>query len=155
MDDQLNILANAESFASTVGSISHNVLFLNDHSEVILIPRYVDLNMNQYQQAINQVHEQNVVYVDSALSVWAPSQNGLFYYIVSYKLREYFGENFDGKYHSAEIEDFVRYAKTAQDNGFPGNTYADKYYWVDQIQKFMKKVRQRQDIQRRYNFFFK
>ena len=155
LKDELNILANCESFASTVGSISHNVLFLPDKSEVILIPRYVDLNLNQYQQAVNQVHEQNVVYVDSALSVWAPSQNGLFYYIVSYKLKEYFGDNFDGRYSSDEIEDFVRYAKTAQDAGFPGNTYADKYYWVDQVQKFMKKVRQRKDIQRRYNFFFK
>ena len=155
LKDELNILANAESFAATVGSISHNVIFLPEHAEAILIPRYVDLNLNQYQQALNQVHELNVVYVDSALSVWANGPNGPFYYMVGYRLKEYFGDNFDGKYREDEIEDFVRYAKFAEDNHCPGNTYADKYYWTEQVQKFMKKVRQRRDIQRRYNFFFK
>ena len=44
LDEQLNILINAESFASTLGSCSHNSIFLREGTEVILsLRRFIEL----------------------------------------------------------------------------------------------------------------
>ena len=40
-DEELNLLINAESFASPIGSCAHNSLFLRDGAEAILIPRFI------------------------------------------------------------------------------------------------------------------
>lgn len=89
LDEQLNVLANARSFASTVGSCSHNVIFLPEGAEVILIPRVQALN--EYQLALNNVRRFNVYYVDSSFSIFARTQGtGSLLYFISSKLREFF-----------------------------------------------------------------
>ena len=90
LDDQLNALVYCESFASTVGSCSHNSVFLSDNTEVILIPRTNYLN--SYQLAVNQVHPQNIHYIDSSFSIFTHKVpvNGPFLFFISSNLRKYF-----------------------------------------------------------------
>ncbi len=93
--EQLNILVNCESFASTIGSCSHNIVFLRDNTEVILIPRANYLT--GYQLALDQVHNLNITYVDSTLSLLAAKApwDGPFYYFISKQLMHYFNEEID------------------------------------------------------------
>lgn len=90
LDDQLNALVHCKSFASTIGSSSHNSVFLRDNTEVILIPRANYLTV--YQLAINQVHPQNIHYIDSSFSIFNSKipVNGPFFYFISSNLRKYF-----------------------------------------------------------------
>ena len=44
LDEQLACWINCSSFASSVGSCSHNVIFLRDNTEVILLPRSFGIN---------------------------------------------------------------------------------------------------------------
>ena len=93
LDEQLNILINAKSFASTVGSCSHNTLFLRDDTEVILIPR--SCGINSYQIALNHVHRLNVHYVDSSFSIFSGRDGAVaaLLYFVSSKLRAFFHDD--------------------------------------------------------------
>lgn len=68
---QLNLYINCESFASTVGYCSHNMIFTPTTSEVILIPR--GYFANGYQETFDQLHERKIFYIDSTLSVFAPN----------------------------------------------------------------------------------
>lgn len=90
--EQLNILMNCRYFASTIGSCSHNSVFLPDNTNVCLIPRANYLT--GYQLALDQVNNLNVKYVDSSLSIFV-NQNtpwtGPFYYYVSDELKKCFG----------------------------------------------------------------
>lgn len=90
LDEQLNMLINCESFASTVGSCSHNSLFLRDNTEVILIPRKFCLN--DYQLVINQVHKQRIHYIDSSFSIFAVTTLAPFLCFISSNLRKYFND---------------------------------------------------------------
>ncbi len=65
--EQLTILKNCKRFASTEGSISHNAIFLNKGTEVIIIRKYSGIN--DYQLVVNSAKELNVVYIDSHLTV--------------------------------------------------------------------------------------
>lgn len=62
LDEQLNVLINAESFASTGGSCAHNSVFLRDGTEVIMIFRAGNKisEPSNYQEAINQICNLNV-----------------------------------------------------------------------------------------------
>ena len=90
LDEQLNALVHCESFASTIGSCSHNSIFLRDNTEVILIPRANYLT--EYQLAIDQVHQQNIHYIDSSFSIFDNERPplGPFLYFISSSLRKYF-----------------------------------------------------------------
>ena len=90
LDEELNALVNCESFASTVGSCSHNMVFCRDNTEIILIPRANYLT--GYQVAIDQVHTQNIHYIDSSFSFFASTDpwSGPFLYFISSNLRKYF-----------------------------------------------------------------
>ncbi|MBR5110814.1 MAG: glycosyltransferase family 61 protein [Clostridia bacterium] len=82
--EQLNILINATDFASTVGSCSHNALFLRDETNVLLIPR--GNYLTGYQEAIDEIHPLNIRYVDSSMSVYlddATPWSGPFYFYIS------------------------------------------------------------------------
>ena len=87
LDEQLNFLINCESFASTLGSCSHNCVFLRDNSEVILIPRFN--GFTGHQRAIDQVHPLNTYYVDSTFSVFN-FQHDASCYVISEKLKRFF-----------------------------------------------------------------
>ncbi len=90
--EQLNMLLNCEAFASTVGSGSHNSIFLRDGARVHLIPRGGFIS--EYQPALDQVHELDITYVDASLSLYADPRapwNGPFYYVISRQLKDCFG----------------------------------------------------------------
>ena len=90
LDEELNVLVNCESFASTIGSCSHNMLFCRDNTEIILIPRAN--YFTGYQMAIDQVHQHNIHYIDSSFSIYVGIYpwNGPFMYFISSNLRKYF-----------------------------------------------------------------
>ena len=125
LDEQLNILINCESFASTLGSCSHNMLFLRDDTEVILIPR--SNYMNGYQETINQLHTQRISYVDASFSVFTNEFPwcGPFLYFVSSNLRKYFHDEDTSAI--IDVSDFMRYLKA---NPYASNPDAYKYYSV-------------------------
>lgn len=96
--EQLNILMNCRYFASTIGSCSHNSVFLLDNTDVCLIPRANYLT--GYQPALDQVNNLNVRYVDSSLSIFVDQSTpwgGPFYYYVSDELKECFGIEDDNR----------------------------------------------------------
>ena len=90
-EEQLNILLNCSEFASTCGSSSHNCVFLRDHTKVYIIPRA--FHIPKYQLALDHVHELDITYVDSTLSMYVHPDypwTGPFYYIVSKNLQKCF-----------------------------------------------------------------
>ena len=123
LDEQLNILINCESFASTIGSCSHNMIFLRDDTEVILIPRANYLT--GYQTAIDQVHRQNIHYIDSSFSIFTHKRpwDGPFLYFVSSNLRKYFHD--EDTSDIIDESDFMHYLKA---NPPADNPDAYKYY---------------------------
>jgi hypothetical protein len=91
--EQLKILSNCSEFASTVGSCSHNILFLNSAAHAYLIPR-ADF-CPDYQRAIDSVFDGEITYVDCNLSIARRrSQDcvGPFYLYISTNLMRLFGE---------------------------------------------------------------
>lgn len=95
LDELLSILSGCKEFASTDGSCGHNVAFLQDHARVLLISRFAALN--DYQQAINRIHSQDIYYIDSTLSIGTQrkrARKGVYFYYISDNLRDYFN---DGK----------------------------------------------------------
>ena len=91
LDEQLNILANCENFASVTGSISHNIIFMRDKTQAILIPRRASF-LNIYQQTLDKIHDLEIFYVDSSMSIYAASERGAFCYIISKQLKKFFGD---------------------------------------------------------------
>ena len=125
LDEQLNVMINTESFASTLGSCSHNSLFLPDGAEAIFIPRSPHV-FTAYQQTIDQVHPLRINYVDSSLSLFG-GIHGPNCFIISPQLKKFFGDGFDG-YAEDDFRIFLAYARTATDFGFKMNDKALPYY---------------------------
>ena len=91
--EQLNILLNCEEYASTVGSISHNGVFLRDGAKMYLIPRAYFIP--EYQLALDQVHDIDITYIDSSLSFYVNPKRqweGPFNLIISHELEECLGQ---------------------------------------------------------------
>ena len=109
LEEQLNILLNCESFASTVGSISHNIIFLRDNANVILIPRRGS-HLNIYQQALNQIRDLDIHYIDSALSIFAERWDGIFCYVIGKGLLKYFGDKLTDDIRTQNIDTFMKYS---------------------------------------------
>ena len=129
LEEQLNLLINAESFASTLGSCSHNSVFLRDNIEAIFIPR-----RNEYmfhQEALNQVHPINAYYVDSSLSIFyeviGVYQKMVHCFIISEHLKRFFGDKWDS-YSDEDFKIFVEYFKQCAKQCIPLNLEAEKYY---------------------------
>lgn len=94
--EQLQFLSACKSFASTEGSISHNALFLNKGTEIILLRKanYI----NSYQHTINQIIDASVNYVDVGNSFLASKKEpykGPFYIIVSNYVVDFFKTKFE------------------------------------------------------------
>lgn len=72
---QLSILKNCKYFASTIGSCSHNLVFIEKGTEVILIPRAN--YFTGYQIAINDIvkDDNKIYYIDSSLSIFANEEH--------------------------------------------------------------------------------
>ena len=142
LDEQLNLLINCESFASTLGSSSHNSIFLRDNTETIFIPRFANA-FYEHQPILNQVHKQNINFVDSALSIFQ-IRNGPFCYIVSEQLKRFFGDKWDG-YEEGDFEAFLRYTKDSIARGLAANETGIKKYGAI-FTDFMAQLKKREDL---------
>ena len=144
IDEQLNIFANCTSFASLVGSVSHNVIFSPDNANVILIPRRAAY-LNIYQQALNHVHNIDCHYIDSALSIFAPKWDGPFCYIISENLRKYFGDDVTEKYTQEDFETFLAYVRYAKSIGLTENPQ-ELAYLKNILPEFMEQLKNHKDL---------
>lgn len=70
VDDQIQMMMHCRSFASTEGSISHNAVFCNPGTDVIIIRKCNDVN--KYQMAVNEVSGANITYIDCHHSTRTP-----------------------------------------------------------------------------------
>ena len=104
--EQLNILLNCEEFASTIGSLAHNSIFLRDKTKMYLIPRANFIT--EYQLALDQVHDLDITYIDSTLSFYVNPKRkweGPFYFIVSRNLEKCFGHKY--KYKENKLDFYI------------------------------------------------
>ena len=107
------------------------MIFCKDHSEVILIPRA--FYITGYQEALNNVHDLNIVYIDSSLSVFANNDfpwGGPFFYFLSKNLLKYFGDidESDFKYSYDDFKLFLFYLKFCMKNGLNFAPKSIAYY---------------------------
>ena len=149
-DEQLNLMINAESFASTLGSCSHNSLFMRSGAEAIFILRAAK-RFSGYQQIIDQIANLNAVYIDSTFSIFE-KMNGPYCFIISEQLKKFFGDDFKG-YEEDDFKAFVDYSKSATKNGFQRNEAAWNYY-EPVLQKFLAQLAQRKDLMEAYGVKF-
>ena len=153
LDEQINILANCESFASSLGSIAHNTLFAKDGTHSIFIPRYGNHNLNPYQNMINDLRKLNVAYIDTTLSIYAVGANGTYCYIISKQLKEYFGDDWNGEYSEQDFISFLNYAvythnaKEETNQEFQENS--QKYY-APIIGEFIEQLKKREDLLQKF-----
>ena len=153
LEEQLNIFANCESFASTVGSVSHNAMFLKDETETILIPRYCDLNT--IQLLLSQLEKLNVTYIDSQLSIFFQSQHGgPFCYIVSENLKKYFGDEVTEKYTEEDFSTFLSYVYYAKNIGLKENQQ-ELTYLRNILPEFMEQLKTKTDLTKKFGITIK
>ena len=147
LDEQLNWLINCESFASTLGSCSHNSIFLRDGTETIFIPRLTE-KITSHQKILNQVHPINANYVDSSLSICVV--NGSNYcYILSEQLKHFFGDKWDG-YDEEDFKTFLQYVKDSMGKDISVNLDIKKRY-SPVLEDFMAQLKRREDLIAVYN----
>ena len=95
LSEQLEILHNCKTFASTEGSISHSTLFCQPGTEVLILKK-VDFN-NHYTNFINQAFRLNAVFINAGHSVLAHKERpwlGPFYVCITKELVSYFHQHF-------------------------------------------------------------
>ena len=143
LDEQLNLLIKCESFASTLGSCSHNSLFLCDKTESIFIPRNPD-RFTVYQPVIDELRSLNATYIDTSLSICGNSLIGPFYYMLSEQLKRFFGDKFDG-YEEEDFTNFLQYMKYSLDSGNDLNQdFVEGYGSI--LSDFIEQLRRRKDL---------
>ena len=148
IEEQLNILLNCENFASAVGSISHNIIFMRDNSNVILIPRRASY-VNIYQQALNQMRDLDIYYIDSALSIFAKYWGGPFCYIISKNLRKHFGDDTTEEFSDSDIDKFMAYSKFARHVNMGTVNPNEEKYLKNILPNLMKRIRERMPFLRK------
>lgn len=87
--EQIAILKGCTHFAATEGSISHNMIFLNNSADAVIIRKADYINI--YQVAINQIIAANVTYVDAHKSTLAYNSGGPFFLYPSKELLKFTG----------------------------------------------------------------
>ena len=147
IEEQLNLMINCESFASSLGSCSHNSVFLRDNTETILIPREAHMG-KAHQLLLDQVHPLNIYYVDSTMSVYDKG-NRYKLYIISEKLKKFFGDKWDG-YAEEDFKLFLKYVKNSISSNFVISAWEKKYY-DPVLPDFMAQLKQREDLIASYN----
>lgn len=96
--EQLEIYCSCKFLVSTVGSCSHNIMFLRENSTAILIPRACFIP--EYQFAVDEISDARINYIDATLSVLTSKKlpnAGPFYFYISKQLLEYFDLSDSGK----------------------------------------------------------
>lgn len=149
--DQLNVVINCDSFAAPIGSASHNMIFLRDNAEVILIPRA--FYATGYQETLNAVHNVRITYVDSTLSLFVNNDfpwGGPFYYFLSDKLLRYFADTDlnDFQFSEADFKTFIVYLKICRTHGLKFSAKAMEYY-KDVNQNFFDQLKQQTELLKR------
>lgn len=147
LKDQLNLLINCESFASTIGSCAHNMIFTRNNTEVILLPR--TFFRNGYQAALDDLHEKNIFYIDSNLSTFAPAHSGPFCYIISQQLKDFFCDSSSEKYDEESILHFLNYVNISIRSGLRENPDSKEYY-SKTMADFLSKIKHREDLTKRF-----
>lgn len=114
LDEQLSILSNCKIFAATEGSVSHNSVFLQDNTKIIIIPR--GPYFSGYQQALDSIGKHEIFYVDSSLTAFSSITgpwSGPNYYYVSEQLMDFFNvpNEIRGKYRNHNFYDIKKYLK--------------------------------------------
>lgn len=89
--ETMTLIKNCESFASTEGSISHNVLFCKPGTDVIIV-RKVDF-VNTWQLIVNQVANVNVTYIDAHKSIISSGCSGPFYMSITKEMEKFVGHS--------------------------------------------------------------
>ena len=143
LDEQLNLLINCESFASTIGSSSHNSVFLRDGTETIFIPRGAVASTNSYQRTLNAVNSINANYIDSTITLYSLWYSNILY-IVSSQLKKFFGDKWNG-YEEEDFKNFLQYVKVNIKAGRTANAKAKEYY-APILEEFMAQLKQREDL---------
>lgn len=147
--EQLNILLNCTHFASTIGSCSHNIMFMKEGSNVVLIPRANYLT--GYQVAIDSVTDLNVYYVSSDLSILVNQSHpwdGPFYYYISDKLMSFFKcDSKQNKFNKDNLRDFRLYLRLGvnKTNNLMQCVYPD-YYKVPMLEAVNKYLNGKKSI---------
>ena len=144
LEAQLNILINAKSFASTLGSCSHNSIFLRDGTDVILIPRSPFKFSWYYQQIFDGIRNANVHYVDSSLSIFNQII-GPYCFVLSRELKNFFGDDFDSS--DDDLKTFAQYIKTSAGHGIDPD--AESYYGAT-LTEFLSQLKARPDLTAAY-----
>ena len=152
LENELNVLANCDSFASTIGSCAHNMIFMKDNSEVILIPR--SSHLTSYQEALNDVHDINVNYIDSSISLFQPKTGGPFCYIIGEHLKKFFGDEWTGEYEDEDFINFLLYVKSSLSGGLKPQEETLKYY-APILPDFTTQLKKREDLMKRVGIFLK
>lgn len=112
LDEQIKMIDECNFFASTDGSCGHNSVFLNSRTKAIIFPRGPDLT--GYQECLCFVHDVEVYFIDSTLSIFTPYKKthvGPMYYYVSEELLSFFGEHVTNykKYCKENFYDLKKY----------------------------------------------
>lgn len=149
LDEQLNLLINCESFASTLGSSVHNSIFLREETQTIAIPRAY-YNFEGYQEKLNQINSMNINYIDSSLSIFSKTTiSGPFFYIISEQLKKFFGDEWNG-YDEEDFKTFLQYVKYSMKKGCVANQNTMKYY-APILEDFMAQLKQHENLIVSYN----
>lgn len=92
VDEQIQMLMHCKSFAATEGSISHNAVFCEPGTDIVIIRKCNDVN--KYQMAVNEVANVNVTYIDAHHSTKVPKNApwvGPFYLYINSKVETFYG----------------------------------------------------------------
>ena len=136
------MLLNCENFASTLGSISHNTIFMNEGREVILIPRYPACNV--YQLALDTLQNLDIYYIDSSISIFYQNWQGPHCYIVSEQLKKFFGDDFEG-YSATDFIAFLGHMRLAMLLKFDKGQNVDEYY-SNVYENFLNQIKSHKDL---------
>ncbi|MBQ7631034.1 MAG: DUF563 domain-containing protein [Selenomonadaceae bacterium] len=151
-EEQLNVTANCESFASTNGSCSMNMIFLKDGTETIILPRTNWLD--NYQKSVNTLHNKDIKYIDSQLSIFHNKNGGPFCFIISEQLKKFFGDEWTGEYEDGDFINFLNYIKFANmKNLKPTDNYFE--YFQNIYTDFIKQLMKREDLMRKVGIVIK
>lgn len=134
IDEQIAMMINCETLASTDGSLLHNCVFMNDNKNLIIIPR--GSYTTSYQDALNYLRDYKCVYVDSSLSFLiskTAKANGPFYFYISEEMYDYFLLSLPKDYLKKNFNDAKKYVrralKEAQYTNFDyDGVYGKKFY---------------------------
>ena len=90
--DQINYLQQCKYFAATEGSISHNIIFCNKNTEILILRKYKHF-INKFQSLLDSLYDYNVTYIDcskSTLNNKNSPWDGPFFLYVSNHLTDFF-----------------------------------------------------------------